>query len=74
MHPSYVVWSTVMNLSLTYGSPEASCNKRHDTYFGRRSASLMKEFWILCILLMTDSKTVTVETIPYSNIGLTHCL
>ena len=43
-------------------------------YFGRRSASLMKEFWILCILLMTDSETVMVETIPYSNIGLTHCL
>ena len=37
-------WPTVMNLSLTYGSPEASCNKRADTYFRRRSASLMKEF------------------------------
>ena len=32
-------WPTVMSLSLTYGSPEASCNKRPDTYFGRRSAS-----------------------------------
>ena len=32
-------WPTVMSLSLTYGSPEASCNKRADTYFGRRSAS-----------------------------------
>ena len=42
-------WPTVMGLSLTYGSPEASCNKRADTYFGRRSASLMKEFWTLCI-------------------------
>ena len=24
-------WPTVMSLSLTYGSPEASCNKRSDT-------------------------------------------
>ena len=40
---------TVICLSLTYGSPEASCNKRADTYFGRRSASLMKELWTLCI-------------------------
>ena len=63
-----------VSLSLTYGSPEASCNKRADTYFGRRTASLIKEFWNLCILLMTDSQTVMVETIPYSNIGLTHCL
>ena len=64
-------WPTVMNLSLTYGSPEASCNKRTDTYFGRRSASLMRDFWTLCILVMTVSKTVMVDTIPYSNIGLT---
>ena len=28
-------WTTVMNLSLTYRSPEASCNKRANTYFGR---------------------------------------
>ena len=41
------VWPTVMSLSLTYGSPEASYIKRADTYFGRRSASLMKEFWTL---------------------------
>ena len=67
-------WPTVMSLSLTYGSPEASCNKRADTYFERRSASLMKEFWTLCIFVMTVSETVMVETIPYSNIGLTHCL
>ena len=40
-------WPTVMSLSPTYGSPEASCIKRADTYFGRRSASLMKEFWTL---------------------------
>ena len=37
-------WPTVTSLTLTYGSPEASCNNRADTYFGRRSASLMKEF------------------------------
>ena len=60
-------WPTVMSLSLTYGSPEVPCNnnKRADTYFGRRSASLMKEFWTLCILVMTVSETVMVETIPY---------
>ena len=52
----------VMNLSLTYGSLEASRNKRADTYFGRRSASLMKEFWTLCIFVMTVSETVMVET------------
>ena len=67
-------WPTVMSLCLTYGSPEASCNKRADTYIGRRSASLMKEFWTLCIFAITVSETVMVETIPYSNIGLTHCL
>ena len=44
-------WPTVMSLSLTYGSPEASYNKRANTYFGRRSASLMKEFWTLCIFV-----------------------
>ena len=38
-------WPTEISLSFTYGSPEASCNKRADTYLGRRSASLMKEFW-----------------------------
>ena len=63
-------WPIVMSLSLTCGSPETSCDKQADTYFGRRSASLMKEFWTLCILLMTDSETV----IPCLNIGLTHCL
>ena len=49
-------WPTVMSLSLTYGSPEFSCNKRADTYLGRRSASLMKEFWTLCIFVMTVSR------------------
>ena len=64
-------WPTVMSLSLTYGSPEASSNKRADTYFGRRSDSLMKEFWwTLCILVMTVSEPIMVETIPYLNIGL----
>ena len=48
---------TVMSLSLTYGSPKALCNKQADTYFGRQSASLMKEFWTLCILVMTVSET-----------------
>ena len=67
-------WSTLMSLSLTYGIPEVSCNKRAATNFGRRSASLIKEIWTLSILLMTDSETVMLETIPYSNIGLTHCL
>ena len=42
-------WPAEISLSFTYGSPEASCNKRADTYLGRRSASLMKEFWTLCI-------------------------
>ena len=67
-------WPTEISLSFTYGSPEASCKKRADTYLGRRSASLMKEFWTLCIFVMTVSETVMVETIPYSNIGLIHCL
>ena len=67
-------WPMEISLSLTYGSSKASCNKRADTYFGKRSASLMKEFWTFCILVMTVSETVMVETIPYSNIDLTHCL
>ena len=66
-------WPTVMSLSLTYGSLEAPCNKLALAYFGRQSASLMKEFWTLFIFVMTVSETVMVETIPYSNIGLTHC-
>ena len=45
--PAKWFWPTVMSLSLTYGSPEASRIKRADKYFGRRSASLMKEFWTL---------------------------
>ena len=50
-------WPTVMSLSLIYGSLEASCNKPADTYFGRRSASLMKEFWTLCNFVITVSET-----------------
>ena len=65
---------TEISLSFTYGSPKASYNKRADTHIGRRSASLMKEFWTLCIFVTTVSETVMVETIPYSNTGLTHCL
>ena len=41
---------------------------------GGESASLMKEFWTLCIFVMTVSETVIVETMPYSNMGITHCL
>ena len=37
-------WTTVMSLSVTYGSPEALCNKQANTYFGRRSARLIKKF------------------------------
>ena len=40
-------WPTMTSLSLTNGSLEASCVKRADIYFGRQSASLMKEFWTL---------------------------
>ena len=47
MHLAKWFWPTIMSLSLTYGSREASCNNRADTYFGRRSAGLMKEFWTL---------------------------
>ena len=65
-------WPMEISLSFTYGSPEASCNKRADTYLGRRSASLMKEFWTLCIFVMTVSETVMVETIPYSNSLVLH--
>ena len=44
-------WPTEISLSFTYGSPEVSCNKRADTYLGRRSASLMKEFWTLFFVM-----------------------
>ena len=67
-------WPTVMSLSLTYGSPKVSFNKRANTYFGRQSPGLMKEFWTLCIFVMTVSETFMVETIPYSNIDWSHTL
>ena len=67
-------WPTEMSLSLTHRSLEASCIKWAETYFGRRSASLIKEFWTLGILSLTVSEPVMVETIPHSNIGLSHCL
>ena len=65
-------WPTEISLSFTYGSPEASCNKRAYTYLGRRSASLMKEFWTLCIFVMTVSETVMVETFEDSTKGGRH--
>ena len=40
-------WPTVINLSLTYGVLRLHLLKQADTYFGRRSASLVKEFWTL---------------------------
>ena len=55
MHLAKSFWPTVLSLSLTYGSPEASCNKRANIYFGRQSASLMKEFWTPFIFVMTIS-------------------
>ena len=54
--PAKWFWPTVKSLFLTYGSPKASCSKPADTYFGRQSASLMKVFWTLCILVMTVPK------------------
>ena len=48
-------WPTVMSLSLAYGSPEASCNKRADTFFGRRSAILMKKLQTFCIFVFRNS-------------------
>ena len=66
--------ATAKSLSLTYGKPEVSCTSLVNMYLGKRSASLMKEFYNFCSLVMTVSKTVVVEITPYSNIGLTHCL
>ena len=62
-----------MSFSLTYGSPQVSCIKRAEIYFGGRTAGLIEKFWTFCVLSITVSETVMVETIPYSNIGLTHC-
>ena len=43
-------WPTEISLSFTYGSPEASCNKRADTYLGRRSASPRKSSGLFVFL------------------------
>ena len=40
------------SLSLTYCRPVVSCNSLLDMYFGRRNASLMKEFLTLSILVI----------------------
>ena len=53
-------WPTVMSLSLTYGSPEASCNRRANTYFGRQSVGIKKEFWTLCIFFMTNGEVFRI--------------
>ena len=66
--------ATAKILSLTYGKPEVSRNSLVDMYLGKRSASLMKEFFNFCSLVMTVSEKVIVEIIPYSNISLTHGL
>ena len=60
MHHSYVVLAYCDEPLSYIWKSEASCNKRADTCFGRRSASLMKELWTLCILVMTVSETVMV--------------
>ena len=71
MHPSQVILAYCDESLLHMEVPRPNVIGE-PTHFRRRSASLIKEFWTLCILLMTDSEAV--ETIPYSNIGLTHCL
>ena len=43
--------TTAINLSLTYGKLKVSCNSLVDMYLGRRSASLMKEFFNFCSLV-----------------------
>ena len=58
--PADWFWPTEINLSLTYGRSEASCNRQADTCFGSQSASPMKEVWTLSILLMTVSETVII--------------
>ena len=49
------ILATVMSLSLKYGSPEASCIKRADTYFGRRSASLANKRVLGSLNFINDS-------------------
>ena len=50
--------ATAKSMSLTYGKPEVLCNSLVDIYLGERSASLMKEFYNFCSLVMTVSETV----------------
>ena len=38
-------WPTEMSIFLTHGSPGASCIKRVETYFGRRSDDLNQPRW-----------------------------
>ena len=38
---------TEMSLFLTYGLPEAPCNKQAETYFEGLSTNISKEFWTL---------------------------
>ena len=66
--------TTAKILSLTYGKPEVSCNSLMVAYFGKQSASLMKEFCNFCNLMMTLSEAVMMKITPYSIIGLIHCL
>ena len=49
--------ATAKSLSLTYSKPAVSCNSLVDMYLGKRSASMMKEFWNFCSLVMTVSET-----------------
>ena len=66
-------WPTVMSLlQMEVPRPYVISGPTHT--LGGEVLSLMKEFWTLCIFVMTVSETVMVETIPFSNIGLTHCL
>ena len=56
--------ATAKSLSLMYGKPEVSCNSLVDMYLGKQSASLMKEFYSFCNLVITMSETVIVEITP----------
>ena len=66
--------ATAKGLSLTYGKPKDSRNANSlvDTYPGKQSASLMKEFCNFSNLVMILSETVIVETSPYLEISFTH--
>ena len=49
--------ATAKSLYLTYGKPEVLCNSLVDMYPGKRSASMMTEFFNFCSLVMTVSET-----------------